>query len=116
MKYILSESKFNSIINKIFNSYYNEPLIKYEDDEGYLLFIPESEITPYLNKDLKKLPQRFYETSKFERNRWGNLWVNDIELIEKITAILGISEEETEMVLLEYFEEKYGIKIKKVTF
>jgi hypothetical protein len=116
MKYILSESKFNSIINKIFNSHYNESLIKYQDDEGYLLFIPESEITPYLNKNIKKLPDHLYNNSKFERNLWGMLWVNDIDLIEKIISILSISEEETKIILLDYFEDKYDIRIKNVTF
>jgi hypothetical protein len=111
MRYILNESKFNSIIDKIIYLHYGEPLVMYEDVEGYLLFFPQSEIEPYLNSG-SDIPKHFYDTCKFSRNLWGKLWVNDSSLIHNIISVLGMSEEKSKKVILDYFKQKYNTHFK----
>jgi hypothetical protein len=86
----------------------------YEDEDGYLLFLPQSEIEPYLNSGLK-IPRDFYETYKFSRNLWGKLWVNDSSLIDNIISVLGMSEEKSKKVILDYFKQKYNTHFKDLT-
>lgn len=112
MKYILSESKLFSIIDKFFKKYYKEPLIMYETDDTpkYLYFVLESDLENFV-KAYKKDPTdyEFYLSYvKFHRNSLGKLWVEDWDFIDHLNLILPSSIEEKKDILLSYFSEKYN--------
>ena len=54
--------------------------------------------------------------TNIHRNVWGNLFFEDIELLEKLKMILSFRSKELGDILLEYFRSKYDTYFKKITF
>jgi len=116
MKYIITESKLYSIIDKIISQEYGAPLkmqrgpINYGLDPEYIRFFG-------VNQDRQKYYSDDYgdeDRPPFERNPWGMLWVNNTNLYNNIKNILGIDTEECNELIINYFKEKYNITIKKI--
>ena len=102
MRYIIKENRISDVIDLLIKERYGEPL-EMEEDDDYLYFYSPS------NKRGKG------NNEPFERNAWGMLWVNDYILYKKIRNFLGLKNKEVKEYLKQYFEEKYGVKIKDVS-
>lgn len=102
MKYIVSENKIFSIIDKIILDKHGSSLKMYNDDE-YLYFYPS-------NREVKK-----GNNEPFERNSWGRLWINDYDTYKDIKGLLGLNHEEAKEIIRNYFSTKYDIQIKDVS-
>ena len=118
MKHVISESKLHNVIDKIFKKHFKDNLVMLDKDgDGYLLFIPEKFMNEYSKMDDEmKLKNNLFRMSDIHRNKWGNLFFDDIELLEKLNMILSFRLKELGDILLEYFRSKYDTYFKKITF
>jgi hypothetical protein len=101
MKYIITESRFNDLLDKLFIDRYGDLLVKDERPDGYIIFWdgrPHSE---------KGVP--------FELNAGGNLWVNDYTFLKKIKTLFGLKNMEVNELFKNYFEDRYGVEVKMVS-
>ena len=102
MRYIIAESRFNNILDKLFIDRYGSLPVKDETPEGYVYFL-DNQPSPE-----KGIP--------FEMNVAGTLWVNDYTFFKKIKSLFGLktSSEENEL-FKNYFQDRYGVKIKTIS-
>lgn len=100
----INEKQLYKLINRIIINHYGHDLVMKETDGGYLKFI----IPGIVDRDGN-------EEMLFHKNYWGMLWVNDVELVEKIKSMFGFDENEIKEFLSKYFEYKYNIVVKQVS-
>lgn len=110
MKYIIAESRFNNILDKLFINRYGSILVKEDQPDGYIVFYDENQ--PYSKNEEQPFSQRGVP---FELNIGGNLWVNDYVFFKRIRNLFGLSTIEVNELLKNYFEEKYGVEVKMVS-
>ena len=109
MNYTIPHERLIKLINKVFLSHYSGRLIKISGDTSeYLFFLPEDIAKNYDNRTSINLPP-------FERNTWGNLFINDNQIVNKIQGVFGLDFDESLELILLYFRETYGTYFKKVT-
>jgi hypothetical protein len=101
MKYIISESRFNDVLDKLFIDRYESLLIKKDRPDGYVVFW-----------DGRPQPEKGIP---FELNAGGNLWVNDYTFFKKIRNLFGLTTMETNGLFKNYFEDRYGVEVKMVS-
>ena len=111
MKYIISESRFNNILDKLFIDRYGSILVKDEQPDGYVVFFDEHR--PF-SKD-KDQPFA-HRGVPFELNSGGTLWANDYIFFKKIKNLFGLkTSDEINELFRNYFEDRYGVKVKIVS-
>lgn len=98
MKYIITESKLDNVVNRYIESYYGDVKMSVEDD-GYLNFF-----SPKENDN-----QGYYKRIA-HRNLYGTLWI-DFKFLEHMIELFGT---DVGMSILRYFENKFDIKVKQV--
>ena len=119
MKYLITENKLYSIIDKIISQKYGAPLIMVRRDENdghdpeYLYFFGINQNQENFNSD----DYNDYDDTDyppFSRNSWGMLFNQDVELYGNIKNLLGIDRVECNDILANYFRDKYDIYIKGI--
>jgi hypothetical protein len=102
MKYIITESRLNNVLDKLFIKRYGSLLVKDEKPDGYVVF-------------LDGLPS-YKENNPFELNVAGNLWINDYTFFKSIKDLIGF---ETSLgakeLIKRYFQDRYGVKVTMVS-
>ena len=98
MKYIITESKLDSVVNKYMNSYYGD-IEMTVDDDGYIYFFTEKDI------DIEGYRKRIAH-----RNRYGTLWVG-YNFFSRMVDLFGTN---VGMSIKRYYEDKFGIEVKQV--
>ena len=102
MNYIITESKLNNVLDKLFIKRYGSLLVKNEQPDGYVVF---SDGQPYSK-----------ENNPFELNVAGNLWINDYTFFKNIKDLIGF---ETSLgakeLIKRYFQDRYGVKVTMVS-
>ena len=106
MKYQISQSQLNSIIDKFVESIYGEQFKMYDDD-GYIYFY-------YGDYDVTQGHSRPY--TPYHRNLGKNLWVDDLSLPKMVSGFMNISPKESMEVVKNYFSSKYNIPIKYISY
>ena len=101
MKYIITESRFNNILDKLFIDRYGSILVKDERPDGYVNFWDGR---PFSEKSIP-----------FEMNSGGTLWVNDYTFLKKVKNLFGLKRMEVNELFKNYFEDRYGVKVKIVS-
>lgn len=96
MKYIITESRFNGIVDKIFLKKYGVDLKKSISPEGYILFLDDNGKNP------------------FDLNLAGTLWVNDYAILNKIKKIFGLNDGQVLEIFQNYFKEKYDVDVVRI--
>lgn len=100
MKYLITESKLFSIIERLIINNYGKDLEMFVSDSGYIRFSIKEPTDESRNP--------------FERNLWGRLWVNDSKFYHFLKTFLGLEVNELNSILRDYFSQKYNIEIKDV--
>jgi hypothetical protein len=107
MKYQISQSQLNSIIDKFVKNIYGEELKMYIQDDGYIFFY-------YGDYDVeKKGHSRIY--TPYHRNLGENLWVDDLSLPKMVSNFMNFSPSESMEIVKNYFSSKYNIPIKWIS-
>ena len=102
MKYIIAESKFNNILDKLFIHRYGSLLVKNEHPDGYVVFWDSQ---PFSKKNIP-----------FELNVGGTLWANDYTFFKNIKNLFGLkTSDEVDELFKNYFEDRYGVNVKMVS-
>jgi hypothetical protein len=102
MKYIITESRFNNILDKLFIDRYGSIPVKDEHPDGYVNFWDGR---PFSEKSIP-----------FEMNSGGTLWVNDYTFLKKVKNLFGLkTSDEVNELFRNYFEDRYGVKVKVVS-
>jgi hypothetical protein len=97
MKYIILENRLNKLLDNLFIDRYGQELTKIVGEDGYTYFFDDEEKRP------------------FELNLAGTLWVNDFPFLNQIKRLFSLkNSNETDKFFKEYFEEKYGVDVKRV--
>jgi hypothetical protein len=105
MDYEITEGQLLSLINRVIVKKYGQELVMDKTDGDYMKFT----IPGIVDKDGD-------EQMLFHKNYWGMLWINDTEITKKIRDLFGFDGDEIKKYIKKYFETKYGIKIKSVSF
>lgn len=110
MKYIITESRFNSVLDKFFIDRYGSLLVKDNQPDGYVVFFDEHR--PFSKYNDQPFAQR---GAPFELNVAGTLWANDYTFLKKIKNYFGLkTSDEVNELFKSYFEDRYGVKVKTV--
>jgi hypothetical protein len=109
MKYIIAESKFNGLLDKLFIDRYGSLLVKDEQPDGYIVFFDEHR--PFSKNEEQPFSQRGVP---FELNTAGTLWVNDYTFLKKVKNLFGLKPMEVNELFKNYFEDRYDVKVKTV--
>ena len=110
MKYIITESRFNSVLDKFFIDRYGSLLVKDNQPDGYVVFFDEHR--PFSKDKDQPFAQRGVP---FELNVAGTLWANDYTFLKKIKNYFGLkTSDEVNELFKSYFEDRYGVKVKTV--
>ena len=110
MKYIITESRFNSVLDKFFIDRYGSLLVKDNQPDGYVVFFDEHQ--PFSKYNDQPFAQR---GAPFELNVAGTLWANDYTFLKKIKNYFGLkTSDEVNELFKSYFEDRYGVKVKTV--
>jgi hypothetical protein len=111
MKYIIAESRFNNILDKLFINRYGSILVKEDQPDGYIVFYDEHQ--PYSKNKEQPFSQRGVP---FELNTGGNLWVNDYIFFRRIKHLFGLkTSDEVNELFKNYFKDRYGVEVKMVS-
>ena len=96
MKYIITENELNKLLDKFFIERYGDSLEKNVLSDGYIEFLDPEGLRP------------------FEVNLAGTIWVNDYPFLKYLRKILSLNKEESEKILIDYFQDRYEIDGKRV--
>lgn len=116
MKIILSESKLNKVVDRVFKKFYGDDLVMVDSDgDNYLVFLPKKILEELMSKDEhSKIP--LVNISKIHRNAWGNLFFDETEILFDLISVFGVKENELDELILNYFREKYKTYFKKISY
>lgn len=107
MKYKISESQLNSIIDKFVESTYGEQFKMHVSEDGYIYFY-------YGDYDITQGHSRPY--TPYHRNLAQVLWVDELSLPKMVSNFMNISPGESMEVVKNYFSSKYDIPIKYIEY
>lgn len=98
MRYIISESRLNNFLDKLFIERYGDNLNKIVNDSGYTYFFDSDGGKP------------------FELNQGGTLWANDFPFLLQIKRLFGLkNSKETTKFFKAYFDKKFGVDVRLVS-
>ena len=98
MKYIITESKLDSIVKKYMKSSFGDVEMNVDQD-GYINFFSTKDIDGEGHR--KRIAHR---------NRYGTLWV-DYNFFSRMVDLFGT---DVGMSIKRYFEDKFGIQVRQV--
>jgi len=117
MDVILSENNIIKLIDKIIVYHYGE-LLDFTDFKLMFYFFKKSLIDEFFNdkNTIDVSMMMLGDSSPFEVNRFGTIFVNDIEFFNLVRSVLGINDNVTGEVLLNYFKHKFNIDLKRIVY
>ena len=98
MRYIITESKLDSVVKKYMDSSFGDVEMNVDQD-GYINFF-----------STKDIDGEGYRKRIAHRNLYGTLWI-DYEFLEHMVNLFGT---DVGISIMKYFKDKFGIEVKQV--
>jgi hypothetical protein len=117
MNVIVSQKNLIYIVDKLISHYYGEK-ISFVESEGLFFFFKQSMIEgSFKDENFKKVSIVFLaDTSFFEGNSKGTIFVNDTEFFNFVRSVLGYNDKNTGEALLNYFKHKFTLNLNRIVY